>query len=120
MTAHPKERPAVLPARVYEYKTDCGHIYIAITDLNGKPFEIFANMGKAGGCAASQTESICRLASVALRSGVDALEIQKQLTGIMCDRPCITNSIKISSCADAIGQAMRTHLGLSNLGLSNE
>jgi ribonucleoside-diphosphate reductase alpha chain len=63
-------------------------------------------MGKAGGCAASQTEGLSRLVSFALRSGADIKEVVKQLKGISCHSTSWGKSGKILSCADAISKAL--------------
>ena len=42
---------------------------------------VFANMGKAGGCASASTEAIGRLISLAFRYGVPPDKIVKQLKG---------------------------------------
>ena len=70
------------------------------------PFEGFTKLGKAGGCATSQTEAIGRLISTALRSGIVLEDLIKQLRGIQCNVPCGD----IASCADAIGQSMQEML----------
>jgi ribonucleoside-diphosphate reductase alpha chain len=68
-------------------------------------------MGKAGGCAASQSEAIGRLASLALRSGVQPGMIVKQLKGISCHLPSWGgNGGKILSCADAVSKAIEWYL----------
>ena len=51
------------------------------------PFEVFASLGKAGGCAAAQTEATARLVSQGLRAGIDPDLIVKQLKGIRCHIP---------------------------------
>ena len=64
---------------------------------------VFNQMGKAGGCAASQSEAIGRLVSLALRSGVKPDMIVKQLKGISCHLPAWAgNGAKIMSCADVV------------------
>ena len=106
----PEKRPRVLRGPTYEIETGCGSIYITITEKDGKPFEIFARLGKAGGCASAQTEAIGRLASLALRSGINPEEVVKHLCGIQCDRKRISVSEAILSCADAIGKALKAFL----------
>jgi ribonucleoside-diphosphate reductase alpha chain len=74
-------------------------------------FEVFNQMGKAGGCAASQSEAIGRLASLALRSGVKPDMIVKQLKGISCHLPAWAgNGAKIMSCADAVAKAVEWYI----------
>ena len=66
----PRPRPDVVFGSTQRINTGCGSIYVTVNhDESGKPFELFTQIGKAGGCAASQTESIGRLASLALRPG---------------------------------------------------
>lgn len=95
-------------------RTGCGNLYITINkDDDGRPFEVFTQMGKAGGCAASQCEAIGRMISLALRSGLDPKGIAGQLTGIRCHLPSGIDEKKVLSCSDAIGQALEWFLKTS-------
>ena len=67
-------------------------------------------MGKAGGCAASQLEAIGRLVSLALRSGVDQKTIVEQLRGIRCPVPSWDKGARIFSCADAVSRVLEKRL----------
>ena len=67
-------------------------------------------MGKSGGCAASQIEAIGRVISLALRNGVEAKEIFKQIQGISCHSAVNIGENKILSCSGAIAQAIKSHL----------
>ena len=70
--AKPKERPAILIGKTTEITTGCGKMYVTINqDQEGNVFEVFTSIGKAGGCAQSQSEAIGRLISLNLRSGVE-------------------------------------------------
>ena len=79
-------------------------------DLTG-PFEVFAVMGKSGGCAASQTEAISRLVSLGLRCGIDPEQIVKQMKGVRCPNQAWQKGGKIYSCSDAIGKALERYIG---------
>ena len=64
----PRKRPDVINGTTRAMHTGCGGLYVTINaDENGMPFEVFNQIGKAGGCAASQSEAIGRLVSLALR-----------------------------------------------------
>lgn len=104
----PTERPEKLEGLVYKYMTGCGNIYITVSkDSGGKMYEVFATLGKAGGCAAGHNEGICRLVSVALRTGVNPAVLAKQLRSIRCPAPSFGKMGPILSCPDAIGKAMQ-------------
>lgn len=107
MPAKPKERPAVLIGKTIEKTTGCGKMYVTINqDQEGNIFEVFTSIGKAGGCAQSQSEAIGRLISLNLRSGVEPEFIIKQLKGISCHMPYGFGSQRVLSCADAVGKAL--------------
>ena len=92
-------------------QTGCGNLYVTINaDERGNPFELFSQMGKAGGCAASQSEAISRLISFALRSGAELTPIIKQLKGICCHSPSWHSGMRILSCADAIAIAIEKYM----------
>ncbi len=103
----PRPRPDMLLGITKEMKTSCGKLYVTMNRDPRGLFEIFNQMGKAGGCAASQSEAIGRLVSLALRSGVKPETIVKQLKGISCHLPAWGgNGGKVLSCADAVAKAL--------------
>jgi ribonucleoside-diphosphate reductase alpha chain len=107
----PKPRHDVIHGSTRKVRTGCGSLYVTVNeDGEGNLFEIFNQIGKAGGCAASQSEAIGRLASLALRSGIEAEDVIRQLKGISCHTPVWHREGKILSCADAIGKAIDWHL----------
>lgn len=106
-----RSRPQCLHGMTYKIKTGCGPIYIIINDdEEGNPFELFAQIGKAGGCAASQTQAIGRMVSLAWRSGISVKDVVMQLIGIGCYLPYGLGDKKITSCADAIAKAIKKHV----------
>ncbi|MFA5039097.1 MAG: vitamin B12-dependent ribonucleotide reductase [Candidatus Omnitrophota bacterium] len=107
----PRPRPEVVMGTTTKVSTGCGNLYVTInTDENNKPFEVFTQMGKAGGCAASQLEAIGRLVSLAFRSGVDVRVIIEQLRSIRCPSPSWEKGCRIFSCADAIARVIERRL----------
>lgn len=107
----PRPRPEMTVGTTRMMRTGCGKLYVTINeDQEGKPFELFNQMGKAGGCSASQCEAIGRLASLAFRSNIDATEIVTQLKGISCHLPVWHNKGKILSCSDAIAKAIEHYV----------
>ena len=97
----------MLPGRTIRITTGCGPLFITINFKEEKPYEIFARLGKAGGCASAQTEAVARLASGWLRGGLDIHKLVLQLVGIRCHLPVGFGAQKTLSCADAIGKALR-------------
>ena len=106
----PKKRPDVLRGTTRKMHTGCGHVYVTINeDENGHFFELFTSMGKAGGCASSQSEALGRLISLALRSNIEPEEIVKQLKGISCHQPQWGNNGRILSCSDALAKSLEMY-----------
>ncbi len=111
----PKKRPDVTKGTTRLMNTGCGKLYVTINeDENGNLFELFTQMGKAGGCAASQAEAIGRLVSLAMRSNIEPIEIEKQLKGISCHSPAWAAGGKISSCSDAISKSIERYVEQGN------
>jgi ribonucleoside-diphosphate reductase alpha chain len=107
----PRPRPEVIIGTTTKVATGCGNLYVTINiDERGRPFELFTQMGKAGGCAASQLEAIGRLASLAFRSGIEVKAIIEQLRNIRCPSPSWEKGQRIFSCADAIARVIEKRL----------
>jgi ribonucleoside-diphosphate reductase alpha chain len=107
----PRPRPEVIIGTTTKVSTGCGNLYVTINvDEEGKPFELFTQMGKAGGCAASQLEAIGRLVSLAFRAGVEVKSIMEQLRNIRCPSPSWEKGQRIFSCADAIARVVERRL----------
>jgi len=107
----PRKRPAETTATVARVSTGCGSLYITVAYDELGIFEVFATLGKSGACAAAQLEAICRLITLALRSGVDVASVVKQLRGIRCPSVAWENGKSILSCADAIASVLEKHVG---------
>jgi ribonucleoside-diphosphate reductase alpha chain len=104
----PRHRPDVTFGITQRVETGCGHSYVTINRDDEGACEIFIQMGKVGGCASAQLEAIARLCSLALRSRIQIDSIIRQLKGIRCPSPMWSKGTMITSCADAVAQALET------------
>ncbi len=108
---HKRQRPAMLRGRTVKMNSPLGDLYVTINeDENGRPFEVFCTLGKAGGAAMADAEAIGRLLSLSLRSGIPITSLKDQLRGISCDRAVGVGPNKVLSAPDAIGQAIERYL----------
>jgi ribonucleoside-diphosphate reductase alpha chain len=114
-----KPRPMVLQGTTYRTPTPLGTAYITINQNGAEdPFEIFANVGKAGSDTAAVAEAIGRLISLALRmpsplSSQERLtEVIDQLSGIGGGRPLGFGPNRVRSLPDAIAQVLARHLAV--------
>ncbi len=108
---HKRQRPQALRGRTMKMISPLGDMYVTINeDDQGRPFEVFCTLGKAGGAAMADAEAIGRLVSLALRSGIPIGRIKDQLRGISCDRAVGVGPRKVLSVPDAVGQAIERYL----------
>ncbi|MFC7043570.1 adenosylcobalamin-dependent ribonucleoside-diphosphate reductase [Halonotius sp. GCM10025705] len=106
-----RPRPDVLYGVTQRVDTGYGKVYVNINeDDQGRPFELFANIGNSGGFTASFTEALAKTISTALRSGVDPEEIAGELNGIRSPKVAWDKGEQINSIPDAIGTALRRYL----------
>jgi len=102
-----RARPNTLRGMTTRIETPLGTMFVNITeDEKGQPFEVFINLGKAGGAAMADVEAIGRLISLSLRSGIPIKEVHRQLRGIASDRATGLGPNKVLSVPDAIGIAL--------------
>lgn len=118
----PRERPDIIKGYTYRIKTAYGKLFITVNDDEyGQPFEVFSHLGKAGGFFAAKAEAICRLISLALRSGIAVEEIIDQLKGIRGPTPTWMEDGKmILSLPDGIAQILEKHTQKSQANLDLE
>ena len=106
----PRARPYRTKGTTQRIETGCGHLYVTINEDDKGLCEVFTQMGKSGGCTASQSEAIGRLLSLALRSGIEPESIVKQLRGIRCPSPLWQPGGMVLSCSDAVAKALERYV----------
>jgi len=105
-----------LEGATYSVKTPQGKAFITINkDSNGKPFEVFINVGKAGSDVSALSEGLGRLVSGWLRvpesSDFTVEEIISQLSGIGGSRSVGFGKKKVSSIPDAVAKVLSEEFG---------
>ncbi|HBW73764.1 MAG TPA: adenosylcobalamin-dependent ribonucleoside-diphosphate reductase [Candidatus Magasanikbacteria bacterium] len=118
----PRVRPAVMSGMTYRIRTPYGNLFVTINEDEHGPFEVFAQLGKSGGFFGGQTEAICRMVSVALRSGIEIQEVIDQLKGIRGPEVSFDGGEMIFSLPDAIAKILERHVrnGHKQLGKGDE
>ena len=107
----PRKRPVSVTGVTDRARTGHGNLFVTVNfDDEGHPFELFTTLGKAGGCDSAYLEAISRLASLALRSGIDPSQVVEQLRGITCD-PIWDEGTLVRSAPDAVSLVLNKHLG---------
>ena len=95
------ERPKVASGFTIERRSACGKVFTTITlSADNKPMEVFIRFGKAGGCGSAIADGLARLASYALRSGLDPADAVKALAGIGCH-------LGSNTCLNVVAEAMQ-------------
>ena len=105
-----QSRPKVLIGIDIKVVTGCGNMYIRLNWNNDQLFEIFATLGKAGGCTTCQSEALTRCLTMGLRYGVPIDVFTKHLMGISCPHPvAFPKKDAVSSCPDGIGKILKEY-----------
>lgn len=100
------DRPETLEGFTTKITTGMGNLYVTVTEYEGRPFEVFATIGKSGRSTTAKTEAIGRLISLSLRSGVEVEKIVEQLKGIGGERPVFQKNGLVLSIPDAISRVL--------------
>jgi ribonucleoside-diphosphate reductase alpha chain len=106
----PRKRPDVMQGSTYKVTTAYGNLYVTINEDEYGPFEVFSQLGKAGGFFGAQTEAICRMISLSLRSGISLKDVVDQLKGIRGPDPVFHKGERILSLPDAIANVLENHV----------
>jgi len=102
------KRPSVTKGTTTKAETGCGSLYTTIgKNEDDKPIEVFATLGKAGGCAKCQTEALGRVISLGLRHEIPIVEFAEQLKDLRCPSPHPFPKEEANwSCLDAVAIAI--------------
>ena len=107
-----RERPAAIRGITERVRTAHGNMFVTVNyDDEGRPFEVFAILGKAGSTESAALEAISRLTTMALRAGVDPNKIIEHLKGIT-DEPVWDAGRLVRSAPDAVALVLGRHLSL--------
>ncbi|THB81207.1 MAG: vitamin B12-dependent ribonucleotide reductase [Desulfobacteraceae bacterium] len=101
-----RERPQTLEGFTERIKTGMGNLYVTVSEFNGRPFELFATIGKSGISTQAKTEAIGRLVSLALRSGIGVDEVIEQISGIRGEHAVFQEGGLVYSIPDAIAKVL--------------
>ena len=116
-TLSPRPRPKTTAGQTTKFRMGCGTLFVAVNQDEKGLCEVFANLGKAGGCPA-QSEATCRVVSAALRCGVPPGILIEQLQNIRClstlARRKDNKDIDVLSCPDALARAIADSLNGNN------
>lgn len=105
-----QKRPKKLEGQTVKIATGCGSIYVTVNMHEGKVFEVFAKLGKSGGCNACQLEALTRSISLGLRAGIELEEYYDHLKDLLCISPSVSEGERIKSCPDAIAQVIKNFI----------
>lgn len=97
-----QDRPDLVYGFTQKVRTGLGELYLTVNEVDGKPFEVFAIIGRSGRSITAKAEAIGRLVSLALRSGVSVRDIVNQLKGIGGEHPVFREKGLLLSIPDAV------------------
>jgi ribonucleoside-diphosphate reductase alpha chain len=112
----PLKRPHYLEGFTEVIKTGYGNLYVTVNTYQGRPFEVFVQIGKSGYTTMADAEAIGRLTSLALRCGISVKDVVEQLEGIGGASPVFSEGKLVMSIPDAMAAVLRKHFmsGIEN------
>ena len=110
-----RRRPYRLNGATFKMKTPLGKAYITVNEEDGKPFEIFVNVGKAGSDVFAMSEALGRVSTLFLRfgelpDGNKARLLIKHLKGIGGSGAVGFGPNRVDSIPDAMAKALEFYL----------
>lgn len=105
-------RPRSVHGHTTRIRTQCGNLYVTITNKDNHIFEVFAVLGKSGGCVQSQMSALTTTITLGMRYGIPPQVFTEKLKGIRCLAPSIDEGVAYLSCADAIARVLEEELEL--------
>lgn len=103
-----------MAARRFRVPSPLGMMNVFVSELDGKPFELFIVFGKAGSDTTAFAEAIGRLISLSLRCGIPLNLIVEQLKGIGGRSSIGFGSKRVLSVPDALAKLLERHYLASN------
>lgn len=104
-------RPETLQSKTVKVPTGHGDIFITVSELNNKPFEVFCTIGKSGKSIQAKAEVTGRMTSLALRYQVPLKEIIDQLIDISGEEQRAWKDGAIKSIPDAVAKVLKQLYG---------
>ncbi len=110
-----KRRPKKLVGATYKMNTPLGKAYITVNEVDGKPFEVIVNVGKAGSDVFAMSEALGRVSTLFLRfgelpNGNKANLLIKHLKGIGGSGGVGFGPTRVESIPDAVAKAIEMHI----------
>ena len=104
-------RPQTTEGLCIHQEVGCGDLAVIVSKGSNGYLEIFARLGKAGGCSNCQNEALTVAITLGLRYGIPAEEYVQRLQGVKCPNPkMFPKEDRCLSCPDAIGKALEIFL----------
>jgi len=108
-------RPKKLVGATYKMNTPLGKAYITVNEVDGKPFEVIVNVGKAGSDVFAMSEALGRVSTLFLRfgelpDGNKARLLIKHLKGIGGSGAVGFGVNRVESIPDAVAKAIEMHI----------
>lgn len=106
-----RDRPEdFISGQTHRVQTHEGEMFVTVNvDEDGRPFEVFVDIGKSGGLAESIVEGLARQIALNLRTGTPLDEVIEQLDGIRGPQTVFYKGDQIRSIPDGIAHVLEEY-----------